>query len=114
MSGFRQLRTIQRQTGGSYVNGEWAPGVIANIQITASVQPAKMEDLINLPQGRRLSDFIKLYSNTKLFTVGEGETQQQPDMFEWEGHTYECTSTAPWKNNVINHYKYIFTKVSQE
>lgn len=113
MSGFRQPRVIIRQAIGSYANGEYVPGSTSNVNITASVQPAKMEDLINLPVGRRLSDFIRLYTATELFTLTEGDNPQQPDTFDWHGHIYECFSVGMWQNGIQSHWKCIFVKVSQ-
>jgi hypothetical protein len=114
MSSFRKPQAIQRQASGSYVNGEWIPGSSTPLNITASVQPAKMEDLINLPVGRRLADFIRLYTSTELLTVGEGAAAQQPDLFDWHGHTYQCDSVGMWQNGIRSHWKCIFVKVSQE
>lgn len=114
MTSFRQLRTIQRQIGGSYINGEWVPGELSNINIAASVQPASREDMVVMPEGRRLSDYIKLYTSTELYTVTEGNQPQQPDLFDWHGHTYECVEVGMWQNRVVPHWKCLFRKVSQE
>lgn len=113
MSSFRQPRIIQRHTGGGYTNGEWAPGGMVSVDITASVQPASREDLINLPEGRRLSDYIRLYTSTELYTVSEGDQPQQPDQFDWHGHTYECVEVGMWQNRIVSHWKCLFRKVSQ-
>lgn len=114
MSAFRQPRVIQRPVGGSYVDGEWVPGSTTDINITASVQPASREDLVNLPEGRRLSDYIRLYTSTELYTVTEGDQPQQPDLFDWHGHTYECVEVGMWQNRILPHWKCLFRKISQE
>lgn len=113
MSSFRSPQTIIRQDPGQYVDGVWVDGESIEFTIMASVQPASMEDLINLPVGRRLSDFVKAYTSTEIFPVSEGEVQRQPDRLLWRGHTYEATQVGVRQMGVIDHYKVIFTKVSQ-
>lgn len=113
MSGFRKSHVILRKTGGGWVNGKWIAGDLSTLNIFASVQPAKMEDLVSLPEGRRLSDFIRLYTSTELRTVAEGTFPVEPDLFDWHGHSYECVQVGMWQNDVISHWKCIFAKVSQ-
>jgi hypothetical protein len=34
-----------------------------------------------------------------------------PDRVTIDDEVFEVSRTAPWKNNVINHYKYVVTKM---
>lgn len=111
MSSFRKPYTIQRPATGSYVNGVWVAGAATNVAIMATIQPVTGEDMKTLPEGRRLSDYVKVYTSTEVFPVSE--TIQQPDQLVWRGSTYECISVDVRQMDVIAHYKAIFSKVSQ-
>lgn len=110
--GFRRPQTITRVTAGAYVSGVWVPGVESPIQIMASIQPVTGEDQITPPEGKRLSDFVKAYTDTDLQVLGEVEGLQ-PDRLTWRGSEYECVQADVRQMDVINHYKYIFSKVTQ-
>lgn len=114
---FRKPIEITRTSAGSYVSGTFVNGSASTITIEATIQPMKSEDMgaldmVTLPAGRRLTDFVKLYTSTNLNTVSE-TTGQQPDRLTWRGHTYECISVDVHQMDVIPHYKCIFVKVSQ-
>lgn len=109
---FRKPQTITRTTAGAYVNGLFVPGTPSSITIQASVQPVTGEDIKALPEGRRLDDYVKVYTDSDLQVLQES-TGKQPDKLSWRGHTYECISADVRQMSVINHFKYIFSKVSQ-
>lgn len=110
--GFRKPQTIKRETAGSYVNGVWVPGSTSTITIQASVQSATGEDQVTLPEGKRLSDIVKMYTDTLLNVVGE-TVGQQPDKLLWRGHEYEIIQLDERSMDVINHRKYFCSKVTQ-
>lgn len=112
MSSFRKPQTIKRLTAGSYVNGVWIPGTESTFIIMASVQPVTGEDQLTLPEGRRLSDFVKAYSDIELRVLGE-IVGLQPDRLAWRGYDYECIQMDVRQMDVISHYKYIFSKATQ-
>ena len=112
---FRKPQTITRTSAGAYVNGIFVagtPSTPSSITIQASVQPATGEDIKALPEGRRLDDYVKVYTDSDLQMLQES-TGKQPDRLTWRGHTYECISADVRQMSVINHFKYIFSKVSQ-
>jgi len=111
MSSFRKPQLITRQTPGSYISGVWVPGTDSTFTIMASVQPLSDKDLVNLPEGRRASDVIKLYTDTVLLTVEDKGENQQPDKIEWRGFDYEISSVSVRQMDVINHYRYFATKI---
>lgn len=112
MSSFRKPQTIKHVSAGAYVAGVWVPGTESSFTIQASVQPVTGEDQLTLPEGRRLSDYVKAYSDTELQVLGE-VVGLQPDKLVWRGHEYECIQMDVRQMSVINHYKYIFSKVTQ-
>jgi len=107
---FRQPQTITRTATGAYVNGLYVDGATSTITIQASVQPATGEDMITLPEGRRMSDYVKIYTATNLQVLGEG-VGLQPDVLTWRGHSYECISVDVRQMTVVPHYKYIFSRI---
>lgn len=110
--GFRKTQTIKRVTAGSYVDGVWVPGTESTFTIQASVQPMTGEDMKALPEGRRMSDHVKAYTSENLQVLGE-VVGLQPDKLVWRGHDYECIQVDVRQMSVINHYKYIFSRVTQ-
>ncbi len=108
---FRKLKDILREADGTYTNGVWAPGARSALTTLASVQPVVMgQDMHALPEGRHLSDFVKLYTNDKLNVTTDGEGVQ-PDIIIHEGYGYELVSIFANQSGVISHYKYIGSKV---
>lgn len=108
---FRKLKDILREAAGTYTNGVWAPGARSALTTLASVQPVVMgQDMQALPEGRHLSDFVKLYTSDKLNVTADGEGVQ-PDIIIHEGYGYELVSISANQSGVISHYKYIGSKV---
>lgn len=108
---FRKLKDVLREVAGTYTNGVWAPGARSAVTTLASVQPVVMgQDMHALPEGRHLSDFVKLYTNDKLNVTADGEGVQ-PDIIIHEGYGYELVSIFANQSGVISHYKYIGAKV---
>jgi hypothetical protein len=109
---FRKPQTIIRTTPGQYVDGKWVEGTEVNVPIMASVQPVTAEDQIVMPAGKRLSDYVKVYTSTELVPLSEG-SQQQPDRLVWRGKQYECKELGVRQMDVLPHYKVIFSLVEQ-
>lgn len=94
--------------------GEWVEGDESTISIAASVQPMSMEDMKDAPEGRRLSDTVKMYTDADLFTVEDSGENQQPDRLNWRGREYEVISKGVHQMSVIPHYKYICAVTSSQ
>lgn len=108
---FRKLKGVLREAAGTYTNGVWAPGARSAVTALVSVQPVVMgQDMHALPEGRHLSDFVKLYTSDKLNVTADGEGVQ-PDIIIHEGYGYELVSIFANQSGVISHYKYIGAKV---
>ena len=105
---FRQSVTGYHRAAGSRSNGHWVEGASTSFTFLASIQPAGKNDMESLPEGRSNSKAYRLYTDTKLVALAVG---QSPDLVSLFSETYEVVSEFPWRNNVINHYKYIVSKV---
>ena len=76
--------------------------------IHSSVQPAKNNEIQSLPEGRREREAYTLYSSDDLVSLKESKN---PDQVLLYGDWYEVTSKQKWNNNIINHNKYVVTKL---
>lgn len=103
MSLFHSQFTVSRPTG-SFVLGKWVAGSATTFTIWASVQPVSGMDLQLVPEGRRDSQAVKIYTST-LLQIGEGGTNA--DILTAFGDQFEIIEVQPWQSNVINHYKCI-------
>lgn len=109
--GFRKTQTIKRLAPGSYVDGIFTPGAETSFTIQASVQPLRDDEIKNLPEGRRASDVVKLYTISDLLTVEDKGANQQPDRLVWRGEDYELSSKSVRSMDVLNHMRYYATRV---
>lgn len=82
------------------------------MSIQASVQPLKATEMEALPEGRRGSRAVKVYSDTELLMVDQ-QSGQQPDRFEWLGRMYEVVGCDAYQSNVINHYRAYAVEVTK-
>lgn len=111
MSQFRTSHQLLTESSGAYVNGTWVAGSRTYGTFLASVQPVMVgQDMQALPEGRHMSDFVKVYTDDRLKVTADGEGVQ-PDIVVFQGYGYELVSMFQYQSNVISHYKYIGVKV---
>lgn len=113
---FRQVRTVLKEGIGSYVNGLWVAGTRTVGTISASVQPTKLSELKQYPEGRLEDVFVKIYTGTELQAsedAGNSTQGYQPDMIEWRGWCYEIVTKAEYQSGVVSHFKYIAKRRSR-
>jgi len=107
MSSFRKPVTVLREAPGAYVAGVFTQGARTSLTIEASTQPLSGQDMVNAPEGRRIDDMIKLYSDVPLIQALNG---QQPDIVVWQGYGYEVSSMDVRQMGVVSHYKIFATR----
>jgi hypothetical protein len=105
-SSFRKALSGVRFGAGARVKGRWVEGVPEIIHITASVQPISEHDLLFLEIGRRERKAYTLFTDDKLNCL-TADHEHNPDCIDIDNERYEVVVEAPWRNNVISHYKYI-------
>ena len=111
MSSFRKQKPVLREAVGAYTNGLWNAGARSTLTTMATAQAVVMgQDLQALPEGRHLSDFVKIYTSDRLKVTADGEGVQ-PDIVVHEGFGYELVSIFANQSGVISHFKYIGAKV---
>ena len=109
MNPFRRPHTILTPTKGGHVDGEWVAGGYVESSANFSVQSIKdTQEVEHLSEGRRISDYRRLYSDTKLQVTNDGGPGDllQPVLIVIDGFQYELTHREPWQNGIIPHYKY--------
>jgi hypothetical protein len=104
---FRKPLTGKRLSPGTTVKGRWVEGAPSDLAFDASVQPTTPHDVLFLEIGRRERKSYTIYTDTRLQALTAGT--KNPDRVIIDGETYEVDVEAPWRNNVISHYKYIVT-----
>lgn len=113
---FRQAHTLFRPQAGSYVDGVMVVPGFDSIAITASVQPATGKDMDNVPEGKRNRAVFAVFTSTEIKVVEQATAAADPgteaDELAIGGNRYEAVHVEPWANNVINHYKALFARIS--
>ena len=106
---FRRTITGKRLAAGTIVKGKWVEGAAAPLSFEASVQPINEHDVVFLEIERRERQGYTLYTDFKLLALTEGVAN--PDRVFVDGPEYEVVQEAPWRNNIISHYKYLIQKL---
>lgn len=105
----RASQIVLREGAGAFVNGIYTAGTRTTTTTIASVQPVKMgQDMDAVPEGRRLSDFKKVYTADRLQMTGPNA---QPDIIVHGGFGYELVDMDENQSGVISHYRYLVRKV---
>ncbi len=95
---------------GAYVDGRWQDGQETQIDLRASIQPAKKEDydqLQALAEGRRVESAVRIYTRTQLAVAGD--TGSNGDIVIYRGDRYLVTAGSDWNMGMrgVNHYRYL-------
>lgn len=135
---FRHPHAVRVLTPSTLVKGVMVPGAPLYATITASVQRiGRTQAELLTKQGKRISDYRRIYTDTKLplsdevagtpaqgipeesdliqdvtgyiipFTKGKGIAGQVDIGGVW----YEVAERHPMQNGVINHYQYLLFRV---
>ena len=107
---FSSTFTLKRKSSATtYVNGKAVTGATTTSSITANVQPLRGQDMLLLPEARRTSQAVVIYTATQL-RVANSVAGFDADILTYAGSDYEILSCEPWQSNVISHYKAIGVK----
>lgn len=98
---FKETFQIERQAAGSYVGGVWTPGGAASTITVkdSSVQPATAQQVQMLPEGRRNSASLAIFTSTPVYTLDEA-AKTDPDVIIARGRRWEVLRVfehmTPW------------------
>lgn len=90
---------VTRYAAGSYINGAWVEGASSALSITACVQPMPAERMQTLPEGRRGTAGIIVYTGTALRTVDE-TAHTSADRITWGGYAWEVVEVDDLKTGI--------------
>lgn len=105
-----RLRIVRASEGTYDENGRWSEGQPVVLDIVAVVQPLNAHEMVRLPEGRRTTGAVKVYSTSALQTA-DVKKQRQPDRFCWRGDEYELLSVED--HTFGGYYKAIAVEVGQ-
>lgn len=98
------IRLLKRSSG-TYSKGRWSSQE-SESSFVGSVQPVTGKDTEFLPENRRDTGLVKVYSNSPLTVSIEGG-DSQGDIVIWAGKRWEVVQELVFANGLIDHYKYI-------
>lgn len=107
---FPHIIAVLKRTG-SRVGGRWT-GTSTPTNVTGSVQPLTGKDTQFLPENRRDTGLVKVYSNEPLSMSIEG-SETPGDIVIWSGKKWEVFQELAYENGLIPHYKYLAAYVGE-
>ena len=114
---FRKKFTVKRKSAGTFLDGVFTEGATQDIDIYASAQPVKPEDVQQFDFGRRNSKYMTLTTNTKLYVVRQATDTTSainPDVVVIDGEEFNVDKEEVWQNGIIPHYRYLVVKVIED
>ena len=105
------LINVLRSARGEYIKGEFKDSETQKMVICANVQPFDYRQLIREPQGRRIRDAIRIYSEEKLIPQNDGIAA---DRVEYLGNVYEVYQVKAYLNTSLRHFKSIALLMNAE
>ena len=104
--------TVTRTTARSLVRGKGTAGTSSSVTITGSAWPAKADDLMRLPEGRRASEALNLMTTTELYVGGQGSAYDA-DTVSIRGESWEVSAVDQWTDSLSGDsaYKCLLTVV---
>lgn len=114
MSSFRKPITVMRYDGKPELlaDGTYLYPDATELEVYASVQALKANEMYALPEGRRQGRAVKIYTDVELYTADQ-HTGTQADRFIWRGRTFEIVASDIFQSDVINHYRAYAVEVSE-
>jgi hypothetical protein len=103
----------KRLAAGTYVDGKWIEGAEIIGTIVASIQPLTPQETQTLPEGERSSEFIRIYTATKINKVNEA-AMTKGDKITYNGRDYEVKKVEDWTAYRIPHYKAIAVLLEEQ
>lgn len=106
--------SVDRFSNGAWVDGRYIKGDATITPFTASVQPLRPNEIQILPEHRRNSESIKIYTSQRLFNSDE-KNSIPADVVTHDGKKYEIHKVWNWNIGTnIPHFKAIAMIVDGE
>lgn len=106
--------TVKRRAAGAWTSGVFVPGAETEIQMVASVQPLRANEILQLPEHRRTREAMKVFTHERLHTTDE-KAQTPGDVVLHDGKRFEVHSVENWQiGTALPHYKSVLVKQDGE
>jgi len=106
--------TVNRLVAGTIdSDGFYTDGTSSSFTMSATIMRLSAKDMLNLPEGQRTEQMIKIYTDTVLNTANI-TTSIKGDIVTYKGNTYEIMSLENWDDfdtSGIEHFKYVAMKI---
>jgi hypothetical protein len=104
---------VTRSCPSKYVKGRYIPGVQETLTLSGSLQPLNAKELKLVPEGDRLKQYYKLYSDQPLFTV-KPSSLAAADVVTLNGETYKVYSVESWTGTDLPYFKSILYREPEQ
>lgn len=106
--------SVTRYTSGQWTAGRFVKGPPSGFSFRASVQPLTANEIAILPEHRRNSESLKVYTETRLFNPDE-KNGIPGDVITHDGKRYEVHKVSNWEIGTgIPHFKAICIMIDGE
>ena len=107
---FAQAFTIKRSSGAFGLGGFLA--AISNVRGGGVITVATEEDLMQVPEGDRVTGAMMFYSQKPIYATRAGATAGLSDLIVWRGQTYRIAKVFPYQD--YGFFKAIGVRMSGE
>ena len=89
--------SVYRKSGGSWISGRF---VQTETQITLQgvITPATAKELLQLPEGDRITGTMCIRSDEQIYTTRNGDSPGTSDEIVWNNERYRISSVLPWSD----------------
>ena len=108
---WEQTVEVTRYTDGGYTKGRYTAGSSSTFDMAAVVQPLRGRAIEEVPENRRTSENIVIWSQVVL-NVAEAPGGPQADRVTYEGESYEVHTQRKW-STLGGFYRAIANKIGQ-
>lgn len=87
---------VKRMGPGTYVNGNYVPGCLEEINVLGSMQPTTARALKLPEEGNRLKQYFKFYTDCEIRVISE-RTLADSDRICINGDWFKTMELTPWQ-----------------
>lgn len=91
-----QTYTVTRYAAGGYTNGLPNAGATTTLEIRASIQPMRGDELLRAPEGLRAAHGIKIYAGRDVVLRTVEAVGAQADRITYDGRVYQIQRVQPY------------------
>lgn len=107
---FAKEYNIHRSSGGNFDEGGWIENAETIIPVIGPIFPTNSKDLLQVPEGDRITGTQTFYSTIQLFETENKEVKRTSDKLEWKGELYKIIKMLDYSD--YGYYKAIATRIT--